>query len=303
MNTATPLPLESPDVSPPAKPKKPLVIPLVIFALCTAFGIAAGVAFGFFLSALSPELYESSATIHIEPRLNQPGLAAEIAEKAPEQNVQHQFHIHSELIVERCLAENSLYHLRSLEEFEKGEATQLVLQNLSVDQNPKDKSIFIVSYRSSDPRDSRTILANLLNTYQEYLEDKYRNDNDQFIHMLRELNENFQRNYADLVEQIASIKRQSDLSQEERDQRLEDLERQRQQVGEMLHNNHEKLAEASLTREYTGFTFTHLQQPDLGTKSGTSLWIFMLYGITAGVISCGTVGLVVALIVRSAFSS
>lgn len=302
--SSAPPPIQEPsNVSTATKPRKPLVVPLVIFALCTAFGIAGGIAFGFLLSTLSPQLYESSATIHIEPRNNQLSLAADVAEKAPEQTVQHQFHIHSELIVERCLEVNSLYRLKSLDGFEKDEAVQMVLQNLSVAPNPRDNSIYVVTYRSNDPTDSRTILANLLDTYRHYLDEKYRADNDQLVAMLRKLIDELQQNYGDLVQQIASVKQQGDPDQKEIKEQLEVLERERQQVKEMLEKNHEKLANVNLNREFTGFQFTYLQQPDPGVKSGTSLTVFMLYGIAAGLMSCGTMGLVIALIVRSAFSS
>lgn len=290
-------PSVEPAVSAPLR--KPLIVPVIIFVICTVLGIVGGPMVGTLVAILNPQTYESSTTLHIEPRHTTANTVTEPAtEQKPKSQIQHQYILPTELIVEECLEVNNLYRLKVLSERQKPEAIRYVVENLSMEQNPEEKAIYTVTLRTAEPKDSQVLLANIVQTYRNHLEEKYRSQTEDVTRLLREVNHKFENHYRDLDQQISVIKQQEDNDNDETRQRLENLEQEQLRVREMLLASQEKLASAAVQNQSNGFSFSLLNQAGPGKKTRPSTMIFIYCGAAVGTLLGAAFGGGIALIAR-----
>ena len=174
-------------------------------------GLLTGVILGALYNAQADVIYESRANIRIEPkdpvalRLARSELMLPDSEKF---NIRHDRSIAQYTSIERCLDKNNLFVLDSFVDLSKEEVVELVLEDLAIVPDREDPLIYQLTYHSTSPNDSATILNNVIKSYNEQLELQYENETDEYVNVLKNTQLVFESKYEEVNQQISELRSQ-----------------------------------------------------------------------------------------------
>ena len=172
-------------------------------------GLVTGMGLGGLYHANSPLVYESTANIRIEPKapriFNVSGSEAMLPSSEDDILTRHDRMIGQDFLVRLCLEKNGLNNLPSFQDVADDEVVLEVMENLEILPDREDPFIYMLSYRCSKPDDARTLLNNLIETYRNWLDQNHKNESDEFVHLLKEVRNQFQDRYSHQREAVATL--------------------------------------------------------------------------------------------------
>lgn len=182
---------------------------IVFLGLCTGLGL------GTLVHYQSAPIYESVADIRIEPRnpmvmkmTNTDLMLPDMEKIMP---TRHDRIIPKEVTIATCFNEEvGLYSLESFDEMGRDETVDYVLDNLIVEMDKEDSYNYTIKFRTTNPLDSQTVLSNIVYTYQDMLEKRYKNESERFVKLLREVKTQFQGEYITVKDKIAKNSAKND---------------------------------------------------------------------------------------------
>jgi len=157
-------------------------------------GLLAGLAVGGIYNSQCQKVYESKATVTIQPK-------EKVIYKTDHRDLydvgsfdfRHDQLIAEENILTKCLIKHALKDLKTLRDIPATEQIQALQDDLIVAQNQDEPSMYELEYTSLDPSDAQTVLAVLVSTYQEHLDDKYRQGTSDTMELLQKMSDRFHR--------------------------------------------------------------------------------------------------------------
>ena len=172
-------------------------------------GLVTGMGLGGLYHANAPLVYESTANIRIEPKapriFNVSGSEAMLPSSEDDVLTRHDRMIGQDFLLRLCLEKNGLNNLPSFQDVKDDEVVREVMENLEVLPDLEDPFIYMLTYRCSKPDDARTLLNNLIETYRNWLDENHKNESDEFVHLLKEVRNQFQDRYVEQREEVASL--------------------------------------------------------------------------------------------------
>jgi len=142
---------------------------LLIFGF---LGLLAGLLVGGIYFTKCPKVYQSQATITIQPREKR--LCFPSHEDTGRFDIRHDQLIGENNILTKCLNNYDLKDLRTFRNLSPTKQIEEIQKNLVVVQNREETTKFELEYFSTDPRDAQTVLATIITTYENHLDEKYR---------------------------------------------------------------------------------------------------------------------------------
>ena len=171
-------------------------------------GIITGMALGALYHAQADTIYKSEAAVKIEPRdpVYIPLSQQQFMGADPiDVGVRHDQFINRPNVVNECMNKNKLNNLRCFENLPEDKIVPEVIDNLQVIQNVKEEILYELVFYSSRPDDCQTILNNLIATYEDKLEEEYKQDSDEVKTLLKTFQEDFGQDYNRLFEEHQSL--------------------------------------------------------------------------------------------------
>lgn len=261
-----------------------------------------GLGTGYLLSWMYPQQFESQTVISVQPR------AQIVLEELPagvvdESELHHSELIGSEMMVKACFEYNDLFQLDEWDGINRKVVIEQVYENLSVEEQTEDQSIFSIRLRCKDRMSAKVVLACLVSTYDKQLDDRFRHSMQTAYSHLLSVQAQLQEMHKEAREGIASIKQKNAESDAEGDgEELESWTRQRDLVEAKLLDNRLMLEQFELNRSVRDFSLMALQQASDGKRVGTSFAAFLLLGGGIGALVGALIGLGGNILVRSLFS-
>ena len=142
---------------------------LLIFGF---LGLLAGLLVGGICFTKCPKVYQSQATITIQPREKR--LCFPSHEDTGRFDIRHDQLIGENNILTKCLNNYDLKDLRTFRNLSPTKQIEEIQKNLVVVQNREETTKFELEYFSTDPRDAQTVSATIITTYENHLDEKYR---------------------------------------------------------------------------------------------------------------------------------
>ena len=139
-------------------------------------GLLAGLALGGIYNSQSQKIYESKATVTIQPRdkiIWQLGQGGDQYDNLGNFDLRHDQLISENNILHKCLTEHHLSDLETLRELPQEQQYTEIRENLVVIQNREESTKYELEYTSVNPRDAQTVLATIVSTYEKYLNEQY----------------------------------------------------------------------------------------------------------------------------------
>jgi capsular exopolysaccharide synthesis family protein len=163
------------------------------------FGTTVGAVLGGLYYLRSPSIYQSSAQIHIMRKYAEAVQLSGFMPDRQEDYVSTQVIVlRSPLIVNQAVEEGGL---RSLDSLQGGDAKSLVAQGLAVNRNNTGDNILDLSYSGLNSRDCHVVLKAVIDSYEKYVRENYRNANE--------------RAFEDITRKADALKREIDNRQQE----------------------------------------------------------------------------------------
>ncbi len=173
-------------------------------------GLVTGMGLGGLYHAQCEVIYESEATVKIEPKNpamfrfsnNDP-----IAPNMENFTTRHDRLIGQYNIINACLTKSELNEvdltkLDSLGSIPVDDIVSHVSNNLEVTPDKEEPVIYELKYYSTDPDEAKIILNNIIDTYKEALIKQYATENTEYLHLLRQVQTEFKQNYLTLQDQL-----------------------------------------------------------------------------------------------------
>lgn len=139
-------------------------------------GLLAGLAIGGIYNSQSQKIYESKATVTIQPRdkiIWQLGQGGDQYDNLGNFDLRHDQLISENNILHKCLTEHHLSDLETLRELPQEQQYTEIRKNLVVNQNREEPTKYELEFTSVNPRDAQTILATVVSAYEGYLNEQY----------------------------------------------------------------------------------------------------------------------------------
>jgi len=158
-------------------------------------GMLAGLVVGGIYNSQAQKVYESKATVTIEPRAKihfEFGGSSDQFENISSFDVRHDQLISEDNILSKCLV-GGLGDLETLRDLSPTDQILEIQENLVVAQNREEFSKYELVYTSVNPRDAQNVLAKIVATYQKHLEEKYRIFTADTMELLNKMVDQFQR--------------------------------------------------------------------------------------------------------------
>jgi len=174
-------------------------------------GLVTGMGLGYLYDVQTDKIYKSTAVVRIEPVDPMALMLSRTELMAPEPERfarRHDRIIDQPVTVERCLEANGLFVLSSFEDMSKEEVVQEVVENLEVTPEREDPFNYELTYTSTSGSDAQVVLNNLIETYRRDLELEYTNETDEFITLLRDIRNQFEKNYKQVQAEIEQLRAQ-----------------------------------------------------------------------------------------------
>ena len=166
-------------------------------------GVITGMALGALYHAQCETIYKSEAAVKIEPK--DPLYVAMshsqnyMGPDAVDVGVRHDQFINRPNVVNECMNKNKLTSLRCFENLPEDQIVPEVIDNLDVSQNAKEEILYELVFRSSRPDDAQTILNKLIATYEDQLEQQYKDESQEVATLLKTVHEDFGADYKRLI--------------------------------------------------------------------------------------------------------
>ena len=169
-------------------------------------GVISGMALGGLYHAQCPEVFESRAKVNIQPK-NSPGFkmtSTDVMRPNMEKNTtRHDRLIGQYNIVHKCLLD--LMDLKSFDDIPAGKVVSHVIDNIEITPDKEQPTLYELKYRSSVDVDAQTVLNNLIATYREELDAKYKNESDKYVTLLQKVDRTFNETNVELQNKLDEV--------------------------------------------------------------------------------------------------
>ena len=171
-------------------------------------GLLAGLAVGGIYNSQCQKVYESRATVTIVPKEK---ITFDIDNKNQYDNQGSFDYRHDQLIAEdniltKCLIKHDLKELPTLRDLPSTEQIEAIQKDLIVQQNREEFSMYELEYTSLNPRDAQTVLATIVSTYENHLNEKYRQVTSDTMELLKKMSTRFQKEVKDVNERLTKAR-------------------------------------------------------------------------------------------------
>ena len=152
-------------------------------------GLLAGLVVGGIYNSQAQKIYESKATVTIQPRdkiiwsLSQGNQYDDLTKF----DLRHDQLISENNILFKCLTEHGLSDLETLRDLPQEDQFKEIRENLVVIQNREEPTKYELEYTSVNPRDAQTILATVVSTYERYLNEQYQEVSQDTMELLNKM--------------------------------------------------------------------------------------------------------------------
>ena len=139
-------------------------------------GLLAGLVIGGIYNSQAQKIYESKATVTIQPRekiIWKLGQGGDPYDDLAKFDLRHDQLISENNILFKCLTEHGLSDLETLRDLPQEQQFKEIRENLVVIQNREERIKYELEYTSVNPRDAQTILATIVSTYESHLNEQY----------------------------------------------------------------------------------------------------------------------------------
>ena len=139
-------------------------------------GLLTGLVIGGIYNSQAQKLYESKATVTIQPRdkiIWNPISKSDQLNDLAKFDLRHDQLISENNILFKCLTEHGLSDLETLRDLPQEQQFTEIRENLVVIQNREEPTKYELQYTSVNPRDAQTILATVVSAYEGYLNEQY----------------------------------------------------------------------------------------------------------------------------------
>ena len=178
-------------------------------------GLLAGLAVGGIYNSQCSKIYESQATVTIQPKEMthfQMGSKSSFGEESGGSfDFRHDQLIAEDNILTKCLITYDLQELVSLRDLPENDQIKAIQEDLSVSQNREEPTKYELEYRSLNPRDAQTVLATVVSTYEKHLDEKYRQNSTNTMELLQKMSDKFHTGVETIDKQLGKAE---DKSQE-----------------------------------------------------------------------------------------
>ena len=177
-------------------------------------GLVVGMGLGGLYHAKTPVVYESRATIKIEPKnplvMQFSGTDPMMPNSLMFANRHDRRIATDNNLILKCLETNNLYNLESFDEMAREDVVPHIRENLEISPDKEEPFIYELTYKATDAYDAKTILNNIIATYQNELETEYQDESEQFITLLKEVKNQFQNSYLELESEVQQLVDEND---------------------------------------------------------------------------------------------
>ena len=255
---------------------------------------------------VTPKVFESSATVLIEPRRPAPTLNK--GGDSGSFDYRHDQLIGEDNIIMKALIKYNLNELSTLHDLSAEDQIRHIQSNFLVLQTGQNEGVYELRYMSRDPRDAQTVLATLASTYEKHLGEKYRSVSPETHELLLKLKKRFDDELAAKTDKIEQLEKQIAAGQTDEDIKatLVELQEERELMirkrdeadsfvsGEM---SAEEMLKEKLETQARGFNFETLSPASKGYLVYPRLPVFLLAGGFGGLlIGFFTAGLMIAVL-------
>ena len=156
-------------------------------------GLLAGLIVGGIYDSQAQKIYESKATVTIQPRDK---VVFDIDGRDPYSDnksflIRHDQLIGEDNILEKCLNKHGLRDLETLRDLALTDQVKEIQENLIVIQNREEPTKYELEYRSTNPLDARTVLATVVKTYEKHLDELYLGNAADTMELLEKMSDRF----------------------------------------------------------------------------------------------------------------
>ena len=277
---------------------------LLVAASIVATFIFIGLALAAVWYSVTPKVYESSATVLIEPRSPSPdGDLSESYTISHEKLSRHYELIGKPNIISQALIKYELDELATLRDLPLNDQVRHIQLNLEVKESEETNSQYRLNYRSPNARDAQTALATLVTVYEDYLHEKYRIVGTIHADLMLKMKMKLDRDLGIQIEKVEQVERQIAAGQndEETQARLKELQTEVEHIRKKLNESKSRLKMEEQEREHyqsnlhKGFKFTTLSPASKGALIWPLLNVFLLAGGGIGALfGLITAGLMIA---------
>ena len=171
-------------------------------------GLLAGLAVGGIYNSQCQKVYESRATVTIQPKQKQ---VFEIDGQNQFSDSANFDNRHDQLIAEdniltKCLIKHGLKELPTLRDLPSTDQISAIQEDLVVVQNRDEYSMYELEYTSLNPRDAQTVLATIVSTYEKHLNEKYRQVTSDTMELLKKMSARFQKEVREVNERLVTAR-------------------------------------------------------------------------------------------------
>ena len=272
---------------------------LVAAAIVAAFFFM-GLALAAVWHSVTPKVYESSATVLIEPRSLPPNINA--PQPRPNFTFRHDQLIGEDNIILKALIKYNMNELVTLRDLSEVDQIRHIQSNFMVIQPRQYDNLYELQYISHNARDAQTVLATIVSTYEKHLDEKYRSISPETRELLHEIKKKLESDLFAQSEKIEQLEKQIAAGQtdEETQATLAKLREERELIIRKLDAGSPMTFGESPKKEtqFPGFNFETLSSASKGYLVYPRLPVFLLVGGFGGLL----IGLIPAGLIIAVFS-
>ena len=168
-------------------------------------GLLAGLVVGGIYDSQAEKIYESKATVTIQPReriLYDPDGQGDPYGDARSFDYRHDQLIGEDNILTKCLIKYNLKDLETLRDFPPTDQIKEIQQNLTILQNREEHTKYELEYKSLNPRDAQTVLATVVSTYEKHLDELYQDNSADTMELLTKMADGFDKDVRRVDEEL-----------------------------------------------------------------------------------------------------
>ena len=267
---------------------------LLIFGLV---GLLVGLVVGGIYFWQCPTVYRSEAIVKIEPR-DKVTWQVDGNQDQRDFAVRHDQLIAEDNILTKCLKEHGLKDLPTLRDLPTKDQISRIQKNFIATSYGYEPMTCELEYFSSDPRDAQTVVATIVSTYQNYLDEKYRDPSSDTIELLNKMRDKFQQEIESVDKQLERARERAEASEESTEE-VEELIRSREKAKEYLARVRHIIDESTSFwhRRHKGFNFEIVQPACRGREVWPSpVMILPLAGLIGSLFGLGVGGWVAIMV-------
>ena len=173
---------------------------LLFFGFLGLLGLLVGLLVGGIYFTTCPKIYQSQATITIQPR--EKIMVDPSIEDTGDFDYRHDQLIGQDNILTNCLNKYNLKDLHTFRDLPPAKQIEEIQKNLVVVQSREEPTKLELEYYSTDPRDAQTVLATIIKTYDKHLKDKYRSPTPSVMELLEKMRDGFDKEVKQVDKQL-----------------------------------------------------------------------------------------------------